>query len=372
MHDHLQASYPKGFVAPVFWSEDDEDFEGAILVHYHSKRGPLLVPLVVGLLHRIATSYFDVEIQLDELQLQDESVGHNHTSWRLTAKDPNLAHRLRGEEKPDNQDEVPQAQTQFSPQAYMETFRQGGHQAANLRVEEFVKRSFHNPDSELYHALTQQQFDFLVKYWQEHTISVPTKDDSEGQEEEQKLWCYQIWRMKENDPTSWVSLHDLPLPLQPETISQTQSFGGMIPQRGQFPPDSETGALMSVPPLVHIVNEMTHKEATFEVEVGRDKILYDVLYQHPIMKNQQLIELPKDIQEQITSTTQPASLELVLVVWNRETNQPFHSLNVTDLETTTSAQLYDMVSQQTMNMDPILIKVQTHAVAAVDEDEEEI
>ena len=80
LHDHLQASYPKGFVAPVFWSEDDVECPSvalasvaagggtvasinpnanAILVHYYSKRGSLLVPLVVGLIKKLARCYFD-------------------------------------------------------------------------------------------------------------------------------------------------------------------------------------------------------------------------------------------------------------------------------------------------------------------------
>jgi hypothetical protein len=346
----LQASYPKGFVAPVFWSEDDEEVEGAILVHYHSKRGPLLVPLVVGLLHRIAISYFDVEIILEELQLQDEAEGRNHTSWRLKSKDPELSHRLRGEEKPPTsaeQEEVPEEA--FSPAAYLKTFREGGHQASNLRVEEFVKRSFFNEDSDLYYALTKQQKEYLIHYWQTHKIS--------------DRYCYEIWRLKEDDPTSWISLTDLPPALNPDTIDPN-TFGGMIPQRGAYPPDAE-GNLVSVPPFVRVVNAHSGKETQFSVEVGRDKLLVHVLYEHPNMTGNDMISFPAAIQQQVDAN----ELELVLVVWNTETNEPYHTFDRTDLETTTSAQLFDMVPKF---MDPILIHVQVQEVAAVDDDEEEI
>eukprot|EP01083_Nonionella_stella_P035561 97031_1 len=36
LHDHLQSSLPSGFVAPVFWCEDDEEVDGSILLHYYS------------------------------------------------------------------------------------------------------------------------------------------------------------------------------------------------------------------------------------------------------------------------------------------------------------------------------------------------
>eukprot|EP00957_Ditylum_brightwellii_P017920 1350040-Ditylum_brightwellii.AAC.1 len=42
LHDHLQSSLPAGFVAP-----DCDSVQGSILLHYFSKRGSLLCPLVV-------------------------------------------------------------------------------------------------------------------------------------------------------------------------------------------------------------------------------------------------------------------------------------------------------------------------------------
>lgn len=119
LHDHLQSSLPKGFVAPVFWCEDDEEVEGSILLHYYSERGSLLVPLVVGVVKEVARYHFDLEISMMRLQLQgamreedDESenvsntpVGeaYKHTSWRISTVDPALQWKLTSKaEKDDN------------------------------------------------------------------------------------------------------------------------------------------------------------------------------------------------------------------------------------------------------------------------------
>lgn len=45
----------------------------AILVNYFSHRGNLLVPLVVGLINKLARVYFGIEIIMTQQQLQDEA-----------------------------------------------------------------------------------------------------------------------------------------------------------------------------------------------------------------------------------------------------------------------------------------------------------
>lgn len=70
LHDHLEASLPEGFVKPVFWCEDDTD---GILLHYFSKRGSLLAPVVKGVVKEVARFHFDVHIIMENLQLQGEN-----------------------------------------------------------------------------------------------------------------------------------------------------------------------------------------------------------------------------------------------------------------------------------------------------------
>lgn len=93
LHDHLQSSLPEGFVAPVFWCEDDENVEGSILLHYFSKRGSLLVPLVVGLVKEVARYHFDIEIQMTRMQMQDENDA-KFTTWSISASDSSLQWKL--------------------------------------------------------------------------------------------------------------------------------------------------------------------------------------------------------------------------------------------------------------------------------------
>ena len=93
LHDHLQSSFPEGFVAPVLWCEDDEDIEGAILLHYYSKRGSLLVPLVVGLVKEVARYHFDIEIQMTRMQMQDENDA-KFTTCSISASDSSLQWKL--------------------------------------------------------------------------------------------------------------------------------------------------------------------------------------------------------------------------------------------------------------------------------------
>jgi hypothetical protein len=105
LHDHLESSLPRGMVKPVFWcetpdpadadqqqchhsnninnnlndtsSKDDEDY---MILHYYSKRGNLLVPLVVGVVKEVARYHFDVVIEMILLQKQAVD-GATHTRY---------------------------------------------------------------------------------------------------------------------------------------------------------------------------------------------------------------------------------------------------------------------------------------------------
>jgi len=92
LHDHLQSSLPAGNF-PVFWCENCEVFDGAIILHYYSVRGALLGGVVVGIVKEVAKTYFDVEVQMDKLAVQGEN-GSECTTWRITAKDPTKRHKL--------------------------------------------------------------------------------------------------------------------------------------------------------------------------------------------------------------------------------------------------------------------------------------
>ena len=95
LHDHLQSSLPKGFVAPVFWCEDDDavEHEGCILLHYYSERGSLLVPLVVGVVKEVSRYHFDLEVNMERLQMQTENEA-KFTTWRISAVDPKFQWKL--------------------------------------------------------------------------------------------------------------------------------------------------------------------------------------------------------------------------------------------------------------------------------------
>eukprot|EP00980_Cylindrotheca_fusiformis_P002013 scaffold444_cov109-Cylindrotheca_fusiformis.AAC.10 len=87
MHDHLKRSFPgEKFVAPIFWCEDCDEVEGSIILHYYSLRGPLFVPMVVGMLEQLTSYHFEVEIKMHQLALQNEG-GSSITTWRITAVD---------------------------------------------------------------------------------------------------------------------------------------------------------------------------------------------------------------------------------------------------------------------------------------------
>lgn len=120
LHDHLQSSLPKGFVAPVFWCEDDEEVGGSILLHYYSERGGGLTPIVVGVVKEVARYHFDLEINMMRLQLQgaqiepEDNVGtqpppqsgeteYKYTSWRISTVDPSLQWKLTSKAEKDEE-----------------------------------------------------------------------------------------------------------------------------------------------------------------------------------------------------------------------------------------------------------------------------
>jgi hypothetical protein len=370
LHDHLQASYPKGFVAPVFWSEGDEDYvatpagaeSNAILVHYFSHRGSLLVPLVNGLLKKVARNYFGIEIVLDQLELQDEAAGINHTTWRVTAVDPKEAHKLRGKKKKKRRyqaagvgpsgslkgdDET--VETSFTTKTnYHKTFMEGEVQAANLRIEEFVKRSFYNEDCELFHALTLEQYLYLVEEWKTNKV-----DDQ---------WCYQIWSIQDGDSSSWPSLADLPGKLNLDTIGPSH-FGGQVPSTGKFPPD-EKGVLQSFAPKIRLVNKDSGKSLDMALEKSSELTLEDAILNATMVEDAGLKSFP-NVQDRIDS----GEYEIQYVVWQEETKSAYHTFTLVDMKTTTTVQLFDLAPTL---FDPIVLMFQWAETIAVDEDEEDI
>jgi class 3 adenylate cyclase len=87
IHHHLQTTFPKKMIMPQFWCEDASDGSGALMLHYHSKRGSYLAPLAKGLVAEIAKFQFQVEINMKQTQTQGED-GAGFTSWFVTAVDP--------------------------------------------------------------------------------------------------------------------------------------------------------------------------------------------------------------------------------------------------------------------------------------------
>ena len=432
LHDHLQASYPKGFVAPVFWSEDDEgqlnhlesakklaaeavadnssngDDTGtvytvggrtaAILVHYYSQRGSLLVPLVVGLIHKLAKSYFDLDIRMDQLQLQDEDSGVPHTTWRVTTADPEEAHKLRGKKRRskkravltgsdadalkldhnDNETVTTTATGLTNPSKYPRAFREGGAQAKNLRVEELIKRSFYNETCELYHALTLEHYWYLIQYWKAHPIQREGLEQDDGDEylggdkQGEGLWCYEIWNLIDDEPSSWPSIQDLPPELHPETMDRSR-FGGVVPQTGAYPPEVSPDTLRStprsVPPKLRIyVNEVACNGTMprfVDVTVPKDPnyFLDDTVYKaeeiRPMLQEEGLTV------EELSAT----GMEIQCVVWNPEGKEAYHTFAIGDLSATSTKQLFELVPK---SYDPIPLVFQRVEGIAVDDDEEDI
>ena len=366
LHDHLQASYPKGFVAPVFWSEDDEEFGStpagaashAILVHYFSHRGSLLVPLVVGLIKKIAVVYFDIEINMDQLQLQDEEDGINNTTWRVTSVKPEEAQKLRGKKKKKKKanesskfsrgDDETVSTSTTTKTNYEKTFKEGKTQAANLRVQELVKRAFYKEGCELFHGLTMEHYMYLVAKWMTDKIG--------------NRWCFQIWTMQEDDPSSWPTLADLPVKLNPATIDSLH-FGGKAPGTGRFPPD-RSGRLQSFPPKIRLVNNTTKKALDIVIKKSADLTLEDSILNAPVVQEARLKEFP-DLEDRIDR----GEYEVQCVVWNVEKGNSYHTFALGDMKATSTLQLFELVP---VTFDPIILSFQCVETVAVDEDEEDI
>jgi Haem-NO-binding len=364
LHDHLQASYPKGFVAPVFWSEDDVEFElstagaesNAILVHYFSHRGSLLVPLVVGLIKRVALDYFSIEITMEQLQLQDEAAGVGQTTWRVTTAVPHESHKLRGQKKrkkraPKNHgddDEATVTTAATSKTNYHKTFLEGGAQAAMLRVEELVKRSFFNEECELYHALTLEQYLWLIDEWNTNLI-----DDKR---------CFEIWSMENDNPASWPSIADLPAKLNPATIDPLH-FGGQVPATGRFPPDA-SGNLQGFPRIIQVFNKLIDKSVNLSFAKAVDLDLETAILNSKIVEDAGLKHFP-GLEDRIDN----GEYEIQCIVWNQETESLYHAFALGDLKMTSTLQLFELVPK---TFDPIVLVLECVDTISVDEDEEDI
>ncbi|CAB9521943.1 Guanylate cyclase soluble subunit beta-1 [Seminavis robusta] len=93
MHQHLQDTFPNKMTMPQFWVEDDESGDGAIILHYHSKRGSLLAPVAKGVVCQVASDQFGYEIKMERLRTQGEE-GAEQTSWKISTVDPDNLWKL--------------------------------------------------------------------------------------------------------------------------------------------------------------------------------------------------------------------------------------------------------------------------------------
>eukprot|EP01038_Epipyxis_sp_PR26KG_P013579 gene13579-18222_t len=83
LHRLLQTTMTE-LVYPEFWCMDDpNDTSGnTIILHYFSKRGPVFVPLVVGIVREISQHYFNLSIEMERIALQGEN-NSEFTTWRI-------------------------------------------------------------------------------------------------------------------------------------------------------------------------------------------------------------------------------------------------------------------------------------------------
>jgi hypothetical protein len=308
---------------------------------------------VVGCIKKIARAYFNIEIEMEQLQLQDESEGVPHTSWRVTTVNPEETYKLRGKRvrrvREDGDDVTLSTSATTTASRYERTFREGGTQASRLRVEEFVKRSYHNPICELYHALTLEQFLYLCDYWKENK--------SNG------LWCYETWPIQDDDPSTWVTLDELPEKLNPATINDIH-FGGKTPKTGAFPPD-ENGVPQSFPPKIRVLNDITGMSKDIVVPKDPGLTLEEAIFNHPEVEEGKLKEFPPEWQARLNAN----ELEIRCSVWDDEPDDAFHNFTVDDLATTSTKQLFELVPR---SFDPIKIYLVCEETANVDEDEEDL
>ena len=68
IHMHLQTTFPKKMIMPEFWCEECQD--GSLMLHYHSKRGSLLVPVASGIVTELARYRFGLDIVMDRMSTQ--------------------------------------------------------------------------------------------------------------------------------------------------------------------------------------------------------------------------------------------------------------------------------------------------------------
>lgn len=387
LHDHLQASYPKGFVAPVFWSEDDPDSsaeDGAILVHYYSHRGTLLVPLVVGTLKRIARSYFDIEIELDQIALQDEAIEgtngqkHKQTVWRVRTADPNNAQKLRGKkrkpttrksESGDDPTVATAASTTLSQYLnnFKETFKEGGAQASVLRVEELVRRCFFKEDCELYQALTLEHFRYLIDVWKNTNFQTEGQISTNINGYVGKL-CYEVFTLQEDDPSTWPTLADLPFQLHAETLDPTE-FGGKAPKTGAFPPSLDR-KLQSYPPIIR-VSSSAHGEKS--VDLSFTPMADDMSLTLEQQISPQLVEAGfRKFDNDTATRIASGELEIRWIIGSSSMvdQTPHHTFTQDDLSNTSLQQFFDLVAGA--KLDPVHLHIQVQEAESLDEDEEDI
>ena len=386
LHDHLQASYPKGFVAPVFWSEDDPDSppeEGAILVYYYSQRGSLLVPLVVGVLKKIARVYFEIDIELKQIALQDEAVEgaegeestHKQTTWKVTAVDPNEAHKLRGKKKASKRNRgdddgtvttIVSTTSTLVKNKFKQTFQEGGAQASILRVQELVHRCFFKESCELYHAFTQEQYLHLVEVWK--TANLQKEGDAiENINGYTGLLCYEVWALDDDDPSTWPTLTDLPPELNPDTLDRSQ-FGGKVPATGAYPP-SEDGLLQSYPPIIHVTNSIDDGKSV-QLSFSPTDNDFNLTLEQQIAAKAEAAGV-STFDPEIASRIANAELEVQWVVCDSTAGDvPYHTFTQGDLSTTTLKQFFDLVAGA--KLDPVKLRIQLTEAETVDDDEEDI
>lgn len=389
LHDHLQASYPKGFVAPVFWSQDDTENNGALLVQYYSKRGSLLVPLVVGLIKRIAVVYFDIEIDMEQLQMQGETDDAKHTSWRITAKDPALSYKLSGRMEERSSESVSNeshSSNHTNRPEYEGVFRQGGQQAADLRTEEFVQRCFRDPRSELYHALAAEHYACLVRFWK--------TDKIDGQ------WCYDKWTIDHQDPAKcrYPTLQDLPAAVMSGSFICPHL--DQCPKTGKYPPDEQgnlqslsaclrdklagqTGGALECPHMTQRDENGDLWPAMFPFQLRNDstglekRVLVDI-HNEVSLEAAILEHAPALLQEWSTADAQAVACheaEQQCIVWDTKANVEFHVFTLSELKDTTTRQLVEFffpTTESAKQDDPIQLIFKCVDVIPVGEDEEDI
>ncbi|KAL3904607.1 MAG: hypothetical protein SGARI_004851 [Bacillariaceae sp.] len=291
---------------------------------------------------------------MEQLCLQDEAEGVKHTSWRVTTVNPEEAYKLRGKRKRGSRsrkgtsdeeltlgEDETLSTTGTTASKYNRTFQEGGAQASKLRVEEF-----------LYHALTLEQFLYLVDYWKSNKLS-------DGR------WCYERFNIHDNDSqvNSWATLADLPPKLNPETIEDIH-FGGKIPKTGAFPPD-ESGVLQSFPPKIRVLNDITGKKIDITVTKDTSVTLEGAVYNHPLMEENEIKKFPPEWEEKLASQ----ELQIKCAVWNDEIDDAYHVFSLEELPSTSTQQLYDLVPK---HFDPIKLYLQCEEAVRVEDDEEDI